>query len=69
MLCLSFQVEKNATRLARHTQEIQAVREQWLTALNKLIDEINHNFSKFFSAMGCAGEVDLHKPENEVRML
>ncbi|XP_072038157.1 structural maintenance of chromosomes protein 5-like [Amphiura filiformis] len=62
---LSKEVETEAVRLDNHMQEIQAVRTEWLTALQKLIDEINANFSKFFSAMGCAGEVDLHKGENE----
>ncbi len=56
-------------RLENHTQEIEAVRTEWLTALQKLISEINTNFSKFFLAMGCAGEVDLHKGENEVRIM
>lgn len=30
------------------------------------IKNINKNFSYFFSAMGCCGEVDLSIPESEV---
>lgn len=47
-------------------QDIESLREEWLTPLLQTIEKINSNFSMYFSAMDCAGEVILAKPENHV---
>ena len=47
-------------------QDIESLREEWLTPLLQTIEKINSNFSTYFSAMDCAGEVILAKPENHV---
>ena len=44
------------------------VKQQWMEPLQALISRINHSFSFFFKTMKCAGEVDLHIPENPVRI-
>lgn len=37
--------------------------------MSQTIEKINSNFSMYFSAMGCAGEVILAQPENNVSYL
>ena len=39
-----------------------------METLQDLIRRINKSFSFFFKSMKCAGEVDLHIPENPVRV-
>ena len=46
--------------------DVTEMRNQWLTPLNDLIARINTNFSRFFAAMDCSGEVDLSVPEDQV---
>ena len=46
--------------------DVTEMRSQWLTPLNDLIKRINKNFSRFFTAMDCSGEVDLSVPEDQV---
>ena len=51
----------------RHQEEIEDIKTRWIDPLQELISKINKNFSSFFKSMQCAGEVDLHVPENPVR--
>ncbi|CAH1798068.1 unnamed protein product [Owenia fusiformis] len=52
-------------RLDDMQEDIEKVREEWLTPLNELLEQINKSFSYFFKTMNCAGEVDLYEPENK----
>ncbi|XP_077463437.1 structural maintenance of chromosomes protein 5 isoform X2 [Stigmatopora argus] len=56
-------MEKNTALTALRKKKLQA-KENWLNPLKQLVEQINNKFSDFFSAMQCAGEVDLHI-ENE----
>ncbi|RLU20141.1 hypothetical protein DMN91_006747 [Ooceraea biroi] len=46
------------------TKEIEKLKEKWLQPLEQLVEKINANFSSYFSAMDCAGEVTLAHGEN-----
>ncbi|XP_076377305.1 structural maintenance of chromosomes 5 isoform X3 [Megalopta genalis] len=48
------------------SNQIEKLREEWLTLLSKIVDKINSNFSTYFSAMNCAGEVVLAAAENSM---
>ena len=37
---------------------------RWLKPLQELLEEINNRFGRYFSQMGCAGEVSLLSDEN-----
>lgn len=52
--------------LAEIKQEIEKEKAAWLNPLQDLIGTVNRNFGRFFANMGCAGEVQLHKGEDEV---
>lgn len=71
------QIEKEIGKLKesiqQHTQELETtqkkmetLRAQWLEPLSKTVEKINSNFSSYFSAMSCAGEVTLEHGENPV---
>ena len=45
---------------------IEEAKDHWLEPLQGLIAKINKSFSYFFSRLKCAGEVDLHIPDNRV---
>ena len=62
------EVAKQERAEAKMHSDVAQLKEQWLEPLKQLIDRINENFTFFFSAMDCAGEVDLHQPENPVRL-
>ncbi|XP_006816752.1 structural maintenance of chromosomes protein 5-like, partial [Saccoglossus kowalevskii] len=62
---LAAQVEKKKVMLEKHQQEIADIKVKWLTPLQELISRISDRFAYFFKCMGCAGEVDLYKGENE----
>ncbi|RUS91866.1 hypothetical protein EGW08_000437 [Elysia chlorotica] len=47
-----------------HHENILETKRKWHEDLRKLINEINENFSYFFSCMQCCGEVGLSVPEN-----
>uniref|UniRef100_A0A803V7Z3 Structural maintenance of chromosomes protein 5 n=1 Tax=Ficedula albicollis TaxID=59894 RepID=A0A803V7Z3_FICAL len=57
-------LEGKKNELNNYKQNISQVKEKWLNLLKEMIAQINGKFSKFFSSMQCAGEVDLHM-ENE----
>ncbi|KAF2753511.1 P-loop containing nucleoside triphosphate hydrolase protein [Pseudovirgaria hyperparasitica] len=59
--------EKLATaqeRIQRLEDEIKETREQWEPRLDQLVSLINGAFSKNFEAIGCAGEVLVHKDDD-----
>ncbi|OWF46168.1 Structural maintenance of chromosomes protein 5 [Mizuhopecten yessoensis] len=62
---LEAELEKRRRTMAGHQEEIERAKQQWLEPLKGLIDTINDNFSYFFSCMNCAGEIELHQPENQ----
>lgn len=58
---------KDKRNRLKHLQDmLDTSKTSWLDPLLQLISRINANFSEFFTAMGCAGEVELGRPENEV---
>lgn len=63
---LESQLEKRRQNMAGHQEEVERAKQQWLEPLKDLIDQINENFSYFFTSMNCAGEIELNVPENLV---
>lgn len=61
-------IQKKNVVLEQMTKEIEKLKEKWLKPLEQLIEKINSNFSSYFSAMDCAGEVTLSHGENIVSM-
>lgn len=59
-------VEQKSIVLEKMTKEIEKLKEKWLQPLEQLVEKINTNFSSYFSAMDCAGEVTLSHGENVV---
>ncbi|XP_043507403.1 structural maintenance of chromosomes protein 5 isoform X1 [Frieseomelitta varia] len=59
-------IQRKTQELQSIMQDIESLREEWLTPLLQTIEKINSNFSTYFSAMDCAGEVILAKPENHM---
>lgn len=59
-------IQSKTQELQKTTQNIELLRKEWLTPLSQTIEKINSNFSMYFSAMDCAGEVVLAQPENHV---
>ncbi|XP_077989076.1 structural maintenance of chromosomes protein 5-like isoform X2 [Glandiceps talaboti] len=62
---LSLEVDQKKHLLEQHQQEIAEIKHKWLDPLQELIAVVSDRFSHFFKYMGCAGEVDLYKGENE----
>ncbi|XP_043597499.1 structural maintenance of chromosomes protein 5 [Bombus pyrosoma] len=59
-------IQSKTQELQETTQNIESLRKEWLTPLSQTIEKINSNFSMYFSAMDCAGEVVLAQPENHM---
>lgn len=63
------ELEKDIARRNKVKQnqerKIQQIKEEWLSALNNLINQINTRFSSFFVKMGFAGQVELYTGKNE----
>ncbi|KAL6263333.1 hypothetical protein P5V15_006130 [Pogonomyrmex californicus] len=57
-------VKNKTIVLEKMKTEIEELKEKWLRPLEQLIEKINTNFSAYFSAMDCAGEVTLSHGEN-----
>lgn len=57
-------IQNKTDEIETVTQQVQTLREQWLQPLSIIVEKINSNFSSYFSAMACAGEVILAQPEN-----
>jgi len=52
--------------LSEHRSETTTVKHRWIEPVKELIGRINRNFSAYFAAMKCAGEVDISVPDNPV---
>ena len=63
---LSADVARHEEALLRHRTETDEVKQRWLEPVKQLVGRISRNFSQYFAAMKCAGEVDVSVPENEV---
>jgi len=61
-------VKQKTIKVEEMTKEINTLKEKWLPLLEQLIERINTNFSSYFSAMDCAGEVTLAHGENVVSL-
>lgn len=59
-------VETKTEELRKIEQETENIRNQWFPALERLVDRINSNFSRYFSEMKCAGEISLTHDDNVV---
>ncbi|CAK9827391.1 Structural maintenance of chromosomes protein 5 [Anthophora retusa] len=59
-------IQKTTHDIETIGQNIETLKKEWLTPLSNTIEQINSNFSMYFSAMGCAGEVTLAQPENSM---
>jgi len=59
-------IKEKSIVLEEMTREIEKLKEKWLKPLEQLIEKINANFSSYFFAMDCAGEVTLSRGENVV---
>ncbi|VDD90712.1 unnamed protein product [Enterobius vermicularis] len=46
-------------------KEIDALLAEWLQNLRQLIANINRNFERYFSCLGCSGEICLDEPEDK----
>ncbi|XP_071557366.1 structural maintenance of chromosomes protein 5 [Temnothorax nylanderi] len=57
-------IKKKTVVLEKMTTEIENLKEKWLYPLEQLVEKINSNFSSYFFAMDCAGEVTLSHAEN-----
>lgn len=59
-------IKKESIVLEKMTKDIEKLKEKWLRPLEQLVEKINTNFSSYFFAMDCAGEVTLSHGENVV---
>ncbi|KAJ1374002.1 hypothetical protein KIN20_036584 [Parelaphostrongylus tenuis] len=64
---LSRKEQQEAAREAWNTSLLKEITE-WREPIEKLIREINVNYSKFFAEIGCAGEIFLHVPEDPLNI-
>ena len=64
---LTADVSQHEEALVQHRTETAAVKQRWLEPVKELIGRISSNFSQYFAAMKCAGEVDVSVPDNPVR--
>jgi chromosome segregation ATPase len=63
---LERRVKKSDEDLARHRATTDVIRRRWIDPVTQLIAKISANFSRYFTDMKCAGEVDLAVPPNPV---
>jgi len=59
-------VARHEDELVQHRNETATVKERWIEPVKRLISRISRNFSQYFAAMKCAGEVDVSVPDNPV---
>ena len=64
---LETDVVRHEEALVQHRNETTAVKQRWLEPVKDLVGRISRNFSQYFAAMKCAGEVDVSVPDNPVR--
>jgi chromosome segregation ATPase len=62
---LQQQVTRAADALTEQRTNTNVIRERWFGPLQELIRRISVNYSEYFAAMKCAGEVDVSVPENQ----
>lgn len=58
---LQEKMENTRSRLDGAENQIERLREEWLTPLEEIVGQINIRFSNAFERMGCAGEVSIYK--------
>lgn len=63
---LEADVAGHTVALDQHRTDTAAVKQRWLEQVKTLIGRISRNFSQYFAAMKCAGEVDVSIPDNPV---
>jgi chromosome segregation ATPase len=61
---LQGQVEKDTTKLAKHKNNYEATKNDWIEKVEKMIAEINEKFQSLFRQLRCAGEISLGRPDN-----
>lgn len=59
-------LENKTKELDTTAQNIEILRQQWLPPLQQTVERINTNFSSYFSAMNCTGEVVLSCGDNSL---
>ncbi|KAK0668584.1 putative structural maintenance of chromosomes protein [Cercophora samala] len=57
--------QNQETRLAELNAKIEEIRSQWEPQLDQLVGQINEAFSYNFEQISCAGEVGVHKDEDD----
>lgn len=61
---LTKKIEEREAKAAKIEKNIKTARDNWEPALDELVHEIGSKFSAAFDRIGCAGEIQLHKPED-----
>ncbi|KAK0082913.1 hypothetical protein PV325_010331 [Microctonus aethiopoides] len=61
---LKQEIETLSIKLEVNEQKIEEIRDIWLPLLQELVETINGNFSKYFTSLGCVGEISLGHGEN-----
>lgn len=62
---LSTKITTRETELETHAATITELRNKWEPEVDRLISKISIAFSKSFDKIGCAGEVRVHKEEDD----
>lgn len=63
---LNESIERENIQIETMMQRTLKLRDKWLPSLQSLVNNINENFSSYFSDMKCAGEVTLSHGENNM---
>ena len=58
-------LEESEGQLTNLSQAIDEVRSKWEPELDQIVSEISAAFSRSFETIGCAGQIDILKPDNE----
>ena len=61
---LEQEIERIQVEMEKRRENVDVVKNRWLSRLTRLVDEISEKFSLFFSSMGFAGMVELGKGEH-----
>ncbi|XP_054161003.1 structural maintenance of chromosomes protein 5-like [Oppia nitens] len=59
-------LQARQSELSDKQKRLDQLKNQWLPALEHLIDRINQNFGNFMDRLNYAGEVGLYKPPNDL---
>ncbi|CAG2171730.1 unnamed protein product, partial [Oppiella nova] len=57
-------LDAKKSEMTAKQRQLDELKDQWLPALELLIDKINNNFGNFMARLNCAGEVALFKPND-----